>query len=125
MTFTIKINASSNPWLTEYIEIEFSRKKFESIADELIEECSNKKYNVSYAYGKHVEKVLNRHWDKECGSIVPFYKAVLFILKEKKKPGEGWWGGATAAIRCIMSRIAYATPGFIEAKRYSEMYGGD
>lgn len=118
----IKFNASSSPWITDYQEIEFSRIKIETIAQELIKECSGKDYIASYSYGKHVSKVIENHWDNTCGSVIPLYKAIIHVLKEKRDPEENWYGGATAAIRCLQTRIAYANPGFIKAKRYRELY---
>ena len=122
-TFTVKFNTSKNPWLQKIEEAEFSRDKIETIAKKLIDKCSGKDYTSSWAYVGHVTQVLDKAWDDACGSIVPFYKALLLILRELQQPDEGWHGGATAAIRCIETRLAYATPGFIEAKRYNEMYG--
>jgi len=119
----IKFDTSPSPWSTNYQEIEFSRDKIETIADELINECSGKDYTASYAYGKHVSKVIEIHWDNTCGSVIPLYKALIQVLKEKREPKENWYGGATSAIRCLQTRIAYATPGFVEAKRYRELYG--
>ena len=119
----VKVNISENPWISSYKEFSFSRSKIESIAKDLVNECSNKNYSASYSYGKHVSSVMEKVWDSTCGSIIPLYKALLVVLKELQQPDEGWHGGATAAIRCIESRMAYATPGFIEAKRYNEIYG--
>ena len=119
----VKANVSDNPWVSSYKEFSFSRKKIESIAKDLVVECTGRDYSASYAYGKHVSFVMEKSWDSTCGSIIPLYKALLVVLRELQKPDEGWSGGATAAIRCIESRMAYATPGFIEAKRYNELYG--
>ena len=118
----VKVNVSENPWISSYKEFSFSRNKIESIAKNLVGECSGRDYSSSYSYGKHVSLVMEKSWDSTCGSIIPLYKALLVVLKEIQQPNEGWNGGATAAIRCIESRIAYATPGFIEAKRYNETY---
>ena len=122
-SIVVKVNVSDNPWISRYKEFSFSRKKIEAIAKDLVVECTGKDYTASYAYGKHVSFVMEKSWDSTCGSIIPLYKALIIVLKELQKPDEGWSGGATAAIRCIESRMAYATPGFIEAKRYNELYG--
>ncbi len=119
----VKVNVSENPWISSYKEFSFSRNKIEFIAKALVDECSGRDYSASYLYGKHVSLVMEKSWDSTCGSIIPLYKALLVVLKELQQPDEGWSGGATAAIRCIESRMAYATPGFIEAKRYNEIYG--
>lgn len=122
-TIIVKVNTSENPWRTHLQTFEFSREKITPVAKDLIVECTGRDYNASYAYGKHVSYVMEKYWDSTCGSIRPFYQAVLIVLKELKNPDEGWHGGATAAIRCLESRLAYSTPGFIEAKRYNEVYG--
>lgn len=119
----VKVNISENPWISSYKEFSFSREKIVPIAKDLVVECTGRDYSASHAYGKHVSFVMEKSWDNTLGSIVPLYKAVLVVLRELQNPGEGWHGGATAAIRCIESRIAYSTPGFIEAKRYNEIYG--
>ena len=120
---TVKVNVSDNPWVTKYVDVLFSRDKIEVIVKELVTACSDKDYTSSWAYVGHVTQVLDKFWDSACGSIIPFYKALLLVLREFQKPNEGWHGGATAAIRCIETRLAYASPGFIEALRYNEMYG--
>lgn len=122
-TIVVKFNTSDNPWVQKIEEAEFSREKIENIAKNLVVECTGRNYTSSFQYGKHVSYVLEKFWDSTCGSIIPFYKALLVVLREMYNPDDGWNGGATSAIRCIESRLAYATPGFIEAKRYNELYG--
>ena len=119
----IKVNVSDNPWISRYKEFSFSREKIEDVAKKLVVECTGRDYKDSHSYNKHVSFVIEKSWDKSCGSIRPFYKALHVVLKEIQKPDEGWSGGATAAIRSIESKMAYATSGFVEAKRYNEMYG--
>ena len=119
----VKFNTSDNPWIQKIQEVEFSREKIENIAKDLASECEGRDYTSSYQYDKHVSYILEKSWDNSCGSIIPFYKALLVVLFEMYSPDDGWNGGPTSAIRCIESRIAYATPGFIEAKRYNEIYG--
>lgn len=122
-SIVVKFNTSDNPWIQKIEEAEFSREKIENIAKNLVAECTGKNYTSSFQYGEHVSFVLEKFWDNTCGSIIPFYKALLVVLFEMYNPDDGWDGGATAAIRCIETRLAYATPGFIEAKRYNELYG--
>lgn len=119
----VKVNTSDNPWLASYQTFLFDRNKIEPAAKDLVVECTGRDYKASHDYGKHVSYVMEKYWDNTCGSILPFYKAVLVVLKELKQPDEGWSGGATAAIRCLETRIAYSSPGFIEAKRYKETWG--
>ena len=119
----VKVNVSDNPWISSYKEFSFSREKIESIAKNLVVECTGRDYTASHSYNKHVSFAMEKVWDSSCGSIIPLYKALTIVLREIQMPDEGWSGGATAAIRCLESSIAYATPGFIEAKRYNEIYG--
>ena len=119
----VKFNTSDNPWIQKIQEVEFSREKIENIAKDLASECTGRDYRSSYQYDKHVSYILEKSWDNSCGSIIPFYKALLVVLREIYNPDDGWDGGPTAAIRCIETSLAYATPGFIEAKRYNEIYG--
>ena len=119
----VKFNTSDNPWIQKIQEVEFSREKIGNVAKDLVAECTGRDYTSSFQYGKHVSYILEKSWDSTCGSIIPFYKALLVVLREMYSPDDGWHGGATAAIRCIETRLAYATPGFIEAKRYNEIYG--
>jgi len=122
-TIKVKVNVSDNPWISSYKEFSFSREKIESIAKNLVVECTGRDYTASHSYNKHVSFAMEKVWDSSCGSIIPLYKALIIVLRELQMPDEGWSGGATAAIRCLESSIAYATPGFIEAKRYNEIYG--
>lgn len=123
VTLKVRVNTSDNPWISKYIDVSFNREKIESIAKDLIAECSGKDYTTSWAYTGHVTQILDKTWDSTCGSIIPFYKALIIVLKELQKPDEGWHGGATAAIRCLETRLAYASPSFVEALRYNELYG--
>lgn len=119
----VEVNVSDSPWLTKYQTFEFDRSKIVPIVNELVKECSGRDYDTAHYYDRHVDKVLKKHWDSSCGSIRPFYLALLVLLRELEDPDEGWRGGAAAAIRCLETRLAYSTPGFIEAKLYSEIYG--
>ena len=119
----VEVNVGGSPWMPKYEEFKFSRGKLVPIANELVDECAGRDYDVSYLYDRHVSKVLKKHWDSRCGSMRPFQLGLLVLLRELERPEEGWHGGAVAAIRCLETRLAYSTPGFIEAKLYSEVYG--
>ena len=54
----VKVNVSENPWISSYKEFSFSRNKIESIAKNLVGECSGRDYSSSYSYGKHVSLVM-------------------------------------------------------------------
>ncbi|NDG53524.1 MAG: hypothetical protein EBY39_10965 [Flavobacteriia bacterium] len=120
-TFIVKERINTNPWLPKYVDVEFSRKKITSIVNELIKECEGKDYSASYSYNKHVESVVRDHWSKESGNIKTFYQALLHILRETEVvDNNNWHDGNIAARRVIETKLAYLTPGFVEAKRYSE-----
>lgn len=121
---TIKFDINPSHFRNEYVDISFSMTKIKSIVDELVEECSGRTYKASYAYDRHVNKVLKKHWSRELGSQRPLLKALLTVINQEKPEGveKDWHNGYIAAARSISSKMAYMTPGFIEAKRYSEMY---
>ena len=50
--------------------------------------------------------------------------AIIKLLDEKiiAQSKYNWHDGATAVRRCLECKIAYSTPGFIEAKRYNELF---
>ena len=125
-TFSIKINVSDNPWISSYKTIEFSRSKIQIMVDEIIANCSDKEnYTSSYQYDSHVRSVMNSV-PSDLGSRRPLYYALRKLIIEQTPKGEfelSWNNPYVAAERSLMSFIAYSTPGFIEAKRYSELYG--
>ena len=122
--FTINFDTNPSPWFTSYVEISFSRKKLQPVIDNLVEECSNKDFSASYNYDGIVNKVLEKHWDNSCGSIRPYLKALHKMLLDQKPENANWHDGNVAAARSINSKMAWMTPGFIEAKKYNDMYGG-
>lgn len=123
-TFTIKYNASDNPWIPKYTNISFSTEKITKIANEMIEACRDKDYSASYHYNRHVENIISNHWNEDLGAIRPFYQAVLTLLKSLDvEDPNSWHDGNIAARRVLQTKIAYSMPGFIEAKRYNELFG--
>lgn len=122
-TFTIKFDIDPSPWFSKYVNITFDSKKIKSIVNEMITECTGKTYQASYNYNSHVEKVINKHWNKELGSIRPFYKALLVVLEETPLNELNWHDGNLAARRVIRNKIAWSTPGFVEARKYNDMFG--
>ena len=123
-TFIVKARVNTNPWIPKYTDVVFSREKIKLIVDEMIKECSDKNYNASYNYDKHVNQVISKHWNKDSGCIRPFYQALLYILKDTPvEDSNNWHDGNIAARRVVECKIAYSTPGFVEARRYNEIYG--
>ena len=122
--FTIKFDTDPSPWFNKYVEISFSRSKLQPIVEELVQECSNKNFQASYNYDPIVGNIIKKNWDKDCGDIRPFLKALRKMILEQKPDGAGWHDGHVASARSINDKIAWSTPGFAEARRYNDIYGG-
>ena len=122
--FTIKIDTNPSPWLHDYVEIEFSKSKLQPIVDELVLECSGKYFNSAYSYDPLVERVIRKRWDESCGSVVPYLKAIRKMLLDQSPDGAGWSNGYVASARSIRDKLVWMSPGFVEARRYSDLYGG-
>jgi hypothetical protein len=124
--FTIKFDTDPSPWFNKYVEISFSRSKLQHIVDSLIKECSNKDFDSSYQYDGIVGNVIKENWDNECGSVRPLLQALLKMIYEQtpENAHKDWNNGHVAAARSIRGKIAWSTPGFAEARRYNDIYGG-
>ena len=122
-TFTIKFDTNPSPWFNTYVEISFSKTKLQPIVDELVKECSGKDYDSSHSYNSIVDRVINKNWNKDCGSIRPFLKAIHRMITDQSPKNANWHNGHVAAARSIDTKMAWMTPGFVEARRYSDMYG--
>ena len=121
---TIKFDTNPSPWFSDYVEISFSKSKLQPIVDELVKECSDKDYQSSYSYDPIVERVINKSWDEDCGSMRPFLKALYKLITDQYPEKTDWHNGHVAAARSINSKMAWMTPGFVEARRYHDMFGG-
>ena len=121
--FTIKFDTNPSPWFNTYVEISFNKKKLQPIVDELVKECSDKDYQSSYSYDSIVNKVLKDKWSEDLGSMRPFLKALYKMITDQYPKDADWHDGHVAAARSINSKMAWMTPGFVEARRYNDMYG--
>jgi hypothetical protein len=119
----VTTNVSDNPFIAKYVDIDFDTVKLEMIVQDLIKECSNRKYSASYQYDQHVEKVIDQSWDRSCGAIRPLYRALAYMLSQTIPKDSFWNDGDVAALRSLERKIAYLTPGFVDAKLYHERYG--
>ena len=122
--FVVMFDIESSPWFNNYIEISFSKKKLQPTVDQLVKECSNKNFDSSYHYDSIVNKVIKDSWNEDCGSIRPYLKALYKMITDQTQKNAGWSDGHVAAARSINSKMAWMTPGFVEARRYNDMYGG-
>ena len=122
---TIKFNTSDNPWLASYETITFSKEKLMPIVKAISSACEGKThYENSYQYDRDINNAI-----KSCNITVvnrrPLYMAISKILTQEiaKRDMKNWHDSCIAAKRTLERKIAYMTPGFIEAKRYNEIYG--
>ena len=122
--FTISYDTNPSPWFNTYIEISFSVSKLQPVINKLVNECSNRNFKSSCNYDLIVNKIVEESWNEKCGSIRPYLKALHKMLLEQKAKDAGWADGHVAAARSINNRIAWSTPGFIEARIYNDVYGG-
>ena len=122
---TVELDIEPSPWRNKYVEVSFSIKKLQPMVDEILTGCYGRDYTASYHYDKHINDVLKKHWNKDLGSMKPLLKALCKIIHQQKPSDKklDWRNEYVAAARSITSMLAYMTPGFIEAKRYNEMYG--
>ena len=120
---TIKFDTHPSPWFNNYVEIVFSKSKLQPIVDELVKECSGKDYQSSYSYDPIVERVIKKSWNEDCGSMRPFLKALHKLIVDQYPEDTNWHNGHVAAARSINSKMAWMSPGFVEARRYHDMYG--
>ena len=122
-TMTIRFNTSNSPWITKYEEVTFSRNKLQHIVDEIVQSCNNKNYSAAHSYNKHITDVIYKE-KANIGSRRPLMLALKNMLSEQSPEGVLPWSNPyVAAIRSLDQLIAYATPGFIEARAYNEIYG--
>lgn len=121
--FTIKFDTNPSPWFNTYVEITFSKSKLQPVVDELVKECSDKDYQSSYSYDPIVNNIIKKRWNEECGSIRPFLKALHKMIIDQYPDNADWHNGHVAAARSINAKLAWLSPGFVEARRYNDLYG--
>jgi len=123
--FDIKINNSSNPWFDDYTTITFSRQKLQPLVDKIIKDCSDRDcYESAHQYDSLVRLAL-RNVSEEIGSNRPLLRALMFVIAEQMPKGLlSWHNPYVAAHRSLTSIYAWSSPGFAEARRYNEIYGG-
>tara|TARA_B100000212_G_C27293527_1_gene498364 strand:+ start:614 stop:997 length:384 start_codon:yes stop_codon:yes gene_type:complete len=122
--FTVKFDTNPSPWFNTYVEIAFSKKKLQPVVDELVKECSNKDFQSSHSYNSIVDRVIKKSWNEDCGSMRPYLKAIHSLCTSQCPEGADWHNGYVAAARSLSNKMAWMTPGFVEAKRYNDIYGG-
>lgn len=106
--------------------MEFSKSKLQPVVNEIISNCSDKDhYTSAHQYDQGIRDAL-KTVPGDIGSRRPLYYALRMLIAEQTPKSETelpWSNPYVAASRSLSSFIAYSTPGFVEAKRYSELYG--
>ena len=114
---------SGNPWIKGPL-VKADRAQATHIADvaEEVAESFRGKFKTSYQYDVPVFDAVKDMWPEDSIEKEAMFRAVESVLCGRVNYAD-WYNGNYAAYRCFKTRNAYATPGFTEAKRYSEMFG--
>lgn len=111
-----------NPWIQGPIVdvLSSNATKIADIVSNVAENLRDKKLQSSWAYDKYVFDSIKEHLPAD-----PAETHALLIAAQKILSGRAnwadWYDGNYAAYRCISTRNAYATPGFVEARRNSDL----
>ena len=114
---------SGNPWIKGPL-VKVNRAQATHIADVAAEvaESFRGKFKTAYRYDEPVFGAVFEMWPEDTNEMEAMFRAVETVLSKNTNYSD-WYDGRYAAYRCFQTRKAYATPGFAEAKRYSEMRG--
>ena len=112
-----------NPWIEGPV-VKVSHIQATQIAEVAagVAESFRGKFDSAWMYDKPVFDAVVDMLPEDTYEREAMFRAVQIVLS-KNIDYSDWYGGKYAAYRCFETRNAYATPGFIEAKRYSEMQG--
>lgn len=110
----------ANPWTPGPIidVLRADAVKIADIASQTAEALRQEKLQSSWAYDAPVFSSIKEHIPEDPVAADALYRAVERILAGRMKRDD-WYDGNYAAYRCLSTRNAYATPGFLEAKRNS------
>ena len=114
---------SSNPWIKGPV-VKVNRIQATQIAEVAagVAESFRGKFDTAWMYDKPVFNAVVDMWPEDAHEREAMFRAVQVVLSQNVNYSD-WHDGKYAAYRCFKTRNAYATPGFIEAKRCSEMQG--
>lgn len=114
---------SDNPWIKGPL-VKVDRALATRIAEvaTATAESYRGKFNTGWMYDKPVFKAVVDMWPEDDYEREAMFRAVQIVLSQDVNYSD-WHDGKYAAYRCFKTRNAYATPGFVAAKRYSEMMG--
>lgn len=120
---------SDSPFTKQMKTFAIDKFFIDSLTGELIEAAASvntDNITSSYQYNPTVLNVLNKKQNIDYVSFLPkksFYDLIASVVKEKIKDRSHWYDPALCVYRVIQNESAYLTPGFIEAKNYSSIYG--
>ena len=112
-----------NPWIQGPVVdvLRSNATKIAVIASDAAENLRSEKLQSSWAYDKYVFDSIKEHSPADPAETHALLIATQKILSERMN-SEDWYDGSYAAYRCISTHNAYATPGFTEARRNSELF---
>jgi len=122
-TIPIKL-PTDNPWI-DGPTIEVDRSEAEQIAQvvaDAAEALRDRKFQSAHAYDKPINQAIAPHLPGDKQERYAMRGAVLKVLAGMRDSAD-WYDGANAAHRTLQSTQAYATPGFVEARRNADIYG--
>jgi hypothetical protein len=116
---------TANPWVrgeTVIVSAEKALEAAQAVVD-LCEDLRVKEFKVAWAYDKPVDAVLNPYLPDGWQASYAMLAAVVKVLREMTKGTDftDWYNGVQAAYRTLRCRLAYATPGFVQARQASAM----
>jgi hypothetical protein len=120
--YVYKTNISKSVFSLKHKEFEINAEFVENIVSSLISSCGSKEalsFNSSWQYDKLVDRVMSKVEIPSDHTRRGFYELLNSIISSKVKNYENWHDPAYAASRCLQEKIAYMTPGFIEAMNNS------
>jgi len=115
---------TDNPW-RDGPTIEVPRAEAEQIAQiaaDAAEALRDRKFQSAHAYNSPINKAIAPHLPEDKQKQYAMRGAVLKVLAGLRDSAD-WYNGANAAHRSLQNIQAYSTPGFIEARRNSDIYG--
>lgn len=112
-----------NPWIKGPL-VKVDRAQATQIANIAADaaESYRGKFDTSWMYDKPVFNAVVDMWPEDPYEREAMFRAVQIVLSQDVNYSD-WHDGKYAAYRCFQTRNAYATRGFREAMRYSQMIG--
>jgi hypothetical protein len=106
-------------------DIEIDDAKLEAAREAVVTLCEGlraRKFSVSWAYDQPVTECLASHLPEDKEERYAFLWALEKVLKAGANYRD-WHDGHEAAARTVGCKLAWSTPGFAEARRFSDEFG--